>query len=106
MCYNFSMTKFQIQKSNISGNGIFAKEDILAHENIGLGFKKISNTGNPDTDYTRTELGTMINHSENPNVILSQNNNDLFILSTRKIKAGEELFLDYTTIPWEGKREF
>ena len=98
--------KYEIKKSNISGNGIFVKNDIKLNENIGLGFEKIYNTNNPDRDYIRTELGKFINHSNKPNTKLNRVKNKYFIITIRDIRKGEELTLDYNKFDWEGNRDF
>ncbi len=100
------MINLETKKSDIAGDGVFTKEDIASGENIGLGFEKICDTGNPDTDYIRTKLGEKINHSQNPNLRLSENGDKFYFISSREIKSGEELVLDYKSIPWEGKRDF
>jgi hypothetical protein len=97
---------YKIKKSGVSGEGIFAEIDIDSGTNLGVGFEKIGNTGTPDQDYTRTELGEKINHSENPNLELKEEENKFYLITARKIKAGEELFLNYKDIPWQGKSDF
>jgi len=99
------LKKFKIRKSKISGKGVFAKDNINKNSVIGLGFKKIKNTKNPDEDYTRTNLGKYINHSKKPNVKLLKLNNKFFIISIKEIAKNNELFIDYDSFPWEGKRE-
>ena len=67
------MVNLEIKGSNIAGHGVFTRDNIVCGENIGLGFKRISTTGNPDVDYARTSLGEKINHSQDPNIGLLQN---------------------------------
>lgn len=100
------MISLEIKKSSVDGDGVFAKENITNGENMGLGFEKVENTGNPDTDYMRTNLGEKINHSKDSNVRLFQDNNKFYFFSSRDIQQGEELLLDYESIPWDGKRGF
>jgi len=100
------MVSFEIKASKIAGDGVFAKEDITNGENIGLGFKRIGTTGNPDKDYMRTSLGEKINHSQNSNIILSQDADKFYFTSSKDIRSGDELLINYESIPWDGKRDF
>lgn len=97
---------FEIKKSPIAGEGVFAKIRLKKGKNLGLAFEKINNTGIPDRDYRRMDLVAKINHSKNPNLKLLKIKNKFYLKTLRKIKNGEELFLDYYKIPWEGKRGF
>ena len=49
-------------------------------------------------DYIRTPLGGFINHSEDPNVELIEDDNDDYkrLKTLRKIESGEELALKYS----------
>ena len=97
---------YEIKKSKISGKGIFAKINLDKNNNLGIAFKKISNTGNDDKDYERTKLGQYINHSNSNNLDLMQSGTVFFFVTNREIKKGEELIFDYKKFPWEGKRDF
>lgn len=100
------MVNLEIKKSHIAGDGVFTKDDVISGENIGLGYERISTIGNPDVDFMRTSLGEKINHSQDPNVELLQDGDKFYFISLRDIPSGEELFLNYESIPWEGKRDF
>lgn len=100
------MIDLEIKKSDIAGDGVFTKDDIISGENIGLGYERIGTTGKPDVDFMRTSLGEKINHSQDPNVGLLQNGDKFYFISLRDIPSGEELLLNYERIPWEGKRDF
>jgi len=69
-------------------------------------FEKVKNTGNPDQDYTRTDVGKYINHSNKPNMKLHRIKNIFYYRSIDYIRGGMELTIDYKTFPWEGKRDF
>ncbi|MCZ2224543.1 MAG: SET domain-containing protein-lysine N-methyltransferase [Chitinophagales bacterium] len=97
--------KWKVDKSKISGKGIFLKDNVKKDEEIGLGFIKIKNTGNLDKDYKREILGKYLNHSKKPNTKLKIINNEFYIVSIKNIDSGEELFIDYDKFPWEGKKE-
>jgi len=97
---------FEIKKSNISGKGVFAFKNLKENLELGIAFKKISETGNPDKDYLRTDLGTFVNHSKKNNLILKQKGEKFVYVTKKQIKKGEELFLNYNDFPWEGKRDF
>ena len=89
--------------SDIHDIGLFAKEDISIATNFGMSHIQVSNT------IIRTPLGGFINHSDDPNCVKSPtlvtNNDDVKIkqdykqwnlFTTKEIKAGEELTLEYT----------
>tara|TARA_Y100001938_G_scaffold150041_1_gene239346 strand:- start:665 stop:1018 length:354 start_codon:yes stop_codon:yes gene_type:complete len=84
-----------IGPSNIHGAGILAKEDIPGEVVIG-----ISHVYDPNFqhNYIRTPLGGFINHSENPNCELVEDENDEYkrLKTIKKIEAGKELTLKYS----------
>lgn len=97
---------FQKGESKISGTGIFAISDIEADVNIGLAFTRRSNSGIPDKDYQRTDLGKFTNHSKNPNVKPLSKDNLIYFISINKIRTGDEITVNYQEFQWEGKRDF
>ena len=84
----------EIGPSEIHGAGILAKEDIPGEVVIG-----ISHVYDPNFqhDYIRTPLGGFINHSEDANCELVEDENDDYkrLKTLKKIKEGEELTLKY-----------
>ena len=93
--YNPLPEYLMIGPSNIHGAGILAKEDIP-----GEVVKGISHVYDPNFqhDYIRTPLGGFINHSEDPNceLIDDDENTDYKKLKTiKKIEQGQELTLEY-----------
>jgi hypothetical protein len=85
-----------IGPSDIHGAGILAKEDIPGEVVIG-----ITHIYDPNFqhNYIRTPLGGFINHSENPNceLIEDEGDDDYKKLKTlRKIEQGKELTLKYS----------
>jgi hypothetical protein len=85
-----------IGPSSIHGAGIFAKEDIPSGIDIG-----ISHIYDPNFqhDYIRTPLGGFINHSEEPNceLVEDESNSDYRRLkTTSRIEEGRELTLKYS----------
>lgn len=97
---------YVIGKSKTHGKGVFASTNIRPNTNLGLAFTKIKNTNDPDEDYTRTPLGQYVNHSNIPNIKLMNKGNNYYYVAIKPIKRNDELFLDYSTFPWEGKRDF
>jgi hypothetical protein len=88
-----------IGPSDIHGAGIFATEDIPKGIDIG-----ISHIYDPDFlhNYIRTPLGGFINHSENANceLIEDDDNTDYKrIRTTCKIEQKKELTLKYSLYP-------
>ena len=84
-----------IGPSQIHGAGILATEDIPGEVVIG-----ISHVYDPNFqhDYIRTPLGGFINHFEDANCELIEDENDDYkkVKTLRKIKEGEELTLKYS----------
>jgi hypothetical protein len=95
-----------IRESNISGKGVFAVEDIEKDKSLGIAFTKVSDTGDEDVDYTRTELGAFVNHSTDDNLILIKDNDTFIYVTKCKILKDSELLFNYENFPWEGKRNF
>jgi len=93
-------------KSEISGNGVFANTNIKKNKLIGLAFEKVRDTGKPDKDYKRTELGALVNHSKNSNIKLFEKSNKFYYVSSVEIQKDQELTIDYDSFPWEGEKEF
>ena len=86
-----------IKQSSVEGLGLFATKDF--DENVVLGIVHIKNKNFPH-GYIRTALGAFYNHSNDPNCKnLAGFWHQLpvkYIVTTRKIKAGEELTAKYT----------
>ncbi len=84
-----------IGPSNIHGAGIIATEDIPGEIVIG-----ISHIYDPNFqhNYIRTPLGGFINHSEDPNCELTDDEEGDYkeLKTLRKIEQGEELTLKYS----------
>jgi hypothetical protein len=85
-----------IGPSDIHGAGIIAKDDIPNDIEIG-----ISHIYDPNFlhDYIRTPLGGFINHSENPNCELVEDDDDTDykkLKTIKKIEAGKELTVKYS----------
>jgi SET domain-containing protein len=82
-----------IYASLIEGLGLFAKEDIPEGEVIGV--THVQDERFKD-GYIRTATGAFINHSENPNLELVNDNDMKYGKTLRKIKAGEEITTRYS----------
>ncbi len=85
-----------IGPSSIHGAGIFAKDDIPAEIDMG-----ITHVYDPEFqhDYIRTPLGGFINHSEQPNCELIEDESDKTckkVRTLRKVEEGEEITLMYS----------
>ncbi len=88
--YSALPKNLHIKDSMIAGQGLFARTDIPAGEELGLSHLLI------DNEIFRTPLGGFINHSDNPNCEKWLENQRYYIRTIRPIKSGEELFLKYT----------
>ena len=85
-----------IGPSDIDGAGILAKEDIPAEVDLGISHIYDSNFQH---DYIRTPLGGFMNHSDDPNCALiddDENTDYKKIKTIKKIEAGKELTLKYS----------
>lgn len=106
----FKGRAYEIKKSNVSGKGAFSLRFVYHGDGYGIAFKKISNTGNPDKDFIRSSLGEYTNHSDNPNLRVAKTKGDDHIrydfIAIRDIKKGEELFINYNDLDWEGESDF
>tara|TARA_R100001463_G_scaffold2476_1_gene10460 strand:+ start:65 stop:400 length:336 start_codon:yes stop_codon:yes gene_type:complete len=94
--YNPLPEYLSIGPSDIHGAGIIAREDIPGEIVIG-----ISHVYDPNFqhDYIRTPLGGFINHSEEPNCELIEEDDDTDykkLKTIKKINQGEELTLKYS----------
>ena len=94
--YNPLPEYLAIGPSQIHGAGILATEDIPGEVVIG-----ITHVYDPNFqhDYIRTPLGGFINHSENPNCELIEEDEDgdyKKLKTLQKIEATEELTLKYS----------
>ena len=90
MTYQALPKELHIKDSPISGQGIFAKEDIDAMMFIGVSHIIMNDI------IWRTPVGGFINHSDDPNCIKWCEDNIYYVKTIREIKKGEELFLKYT----------
>ena len=90
MTYQALPKELHIKDSPISGQGIFAKEDIDAMMFIGVSHIIMNDI------IWRTPIGGFINHSDDPNCIKWCEGNIYYVKTIREIKKGEELFLKYT----------
>tara|TARA_B100001057_G_C22362208_1_gene761284 strand:- start:297 stop:581 length:285 start_codon:yes stop_codon:yes gene_type:complete len=88
--YQALPTQLHIKDSPISGQGIFAKEDIDPMMFIGVSHIIMNDI------IWRTPIGGFINHSDDPNCIKWCEDNIYYVKTIREIKKGEELFLKYT----------
>ena len=79
-----------VKDSSVSGQGLFALEDIPDDVYLGISHVVV------DEEIMRTPLGGFVNHSDDPNCVKYPVDNKYYIKTIRPIKAGEELFLKYT----------
>jgi len=95
------MQPYYFSKSQIHGQGAFAKRQFAPDEPIEAGiyfflFFPII-----------TKFGSMINHSYNPTCNLKWINGKWYVVANKILKPHEEITLDYRNTPWyiEGPRE-
>ena len=88
----------EVKKSSIEGFGLFAIKNIDKKFDIGMSHIKVPII----CGYVRTSIGGFLNHSENSNCALSleldwDDYKTFNVYTTKKIKVGEELLLNYHT---------
>lgn len=89
--------KYYIDKSNIHGKGVFAKENISRNTQVGVLAKFYFLI-----PVKEGVLGKYINHSNNENCRFQyiKNKNMYMLVSNKKIDKNEELTINYNKTPW------
>ena len=89
--YNITKTKpYYIDDSEIHEDGVFANYDISPNETIGLAISEM----------IITDLGSKINHKNNPNAKVKKSKDNYYLISTEKIPEESEITLNYKDTPW------
>jgi hypothetical protein len=83
---------YEIRDSEIHGKGIFA------NKKINKDCKELVMVVMPNHKYHYTDLGRYMNHSKNPNVVITKDGDSIIANVLRDINPDEELLLDY--FPW------
>jgi SET domain-containing protein len=84
-----------IKKSKLHGLGLFALEDIMPRQDLGITHVEDKRF---TSGYIRTPLGGFINYASTPNCEFIYDKDMLRLKTLRSIRAGEELTVDYR--PW------
>jgi SET domain-containing protein len=90
-----SSSKYYVDKSELGGEGVFAKKRLSNGEVIGLLHTIIK----LHHEYDFTELGKKHNHKDNPNCHNELIDNQRFLVASRDINKGEELTTNYRLQP-------
>ena len=88
--YQALPSRLHVKDSPVSGQGIFAREDIPPGFVLGMSHLVV------DEVIYRTPLGGFINHNDDPNCMKWAEGDKYFVKTLRPIHKGEELFLSYT----------
>jgi hypothetical protein len=80
--------------SSIEGNGIFTTEVLEEGKELGITHVRY-NSEDFHSNYIRTPLGGLVNHSEEPNCELYECGAYLRMKTSREIRASEELTITY-----------
>ncbi len=86
---------YQVKKSKIHGNGVFATRDFHEEEFINV-VAIMHNVRAEDNNFIISDFGKLINHSYEPNGELRDNAGVYTMYATQKIKDGDEMTVDYT----------
>ena len=83
-----------VKDSKVAGQGLFATDDIPEGVDLGISHVVV------DESIMRTPLGGFVNHSETPNCVKIEEDQEwgkiYYIRTIKDIMCGEELFLKYT----------
>lgn len=103
------MNDFVIKDSKVSGKGLFTTIPFQANSILFKFDGKIIKSADPKTVNSRflqigsqtyldieKHMGVFCNHSCNPNCYVKIAVNSVFLLTSRAISAGDELFYDYS----------
>ena len=101
--YTPLMTGLTVKDSCIHGLGLFATKPIEKGLVLGVSHKHDERFQN---NYIRTPLGGFINHSDDPNLVLIEEEDLKYVRTTRDVKVGEELTLKYTLYKVCGDTDF
>ena len=96
----------RVRPSKIHGEGLFTTSPLPKGMNIGLGMRQVSSTGRPDDDYEQTPHAKKVNHSGRPNMKLVREGDDLFMVTTKPVRAGKEITSDYGRASIQVARDF
>ena len=95
-------SKYHVGPSHIHGNGIIASKHIYDNSIIGCAIE-VNRKHGPQGDilsYLITEhLGKWLNHSKTPSAVLKEATGGFYILTTRYLKEGEEITVNYNHTP-------
>jgi len=94
---NFNDKPYSIKKSNISGIGVIADRDFKKGDMLDTAIEREDLVGKADT---RTMFGKSLNHQKNCNAVQKSENNSLNVYANKKIKAGEEITINYNKAPF------
>ena len=88
------MLKWEVQLSDIHGNGVFASTDIQIGESCGLAIPMIQDSEQSRT-FQRNTFGLLINDSTSPNVSTTKVGDDWHFVASRFISKGQEILVSY-----------
>ena len=89
---------FMVKKTPKKGMSLFSKNDISEGDTVG---KLLSKTqGENEREiledlYETNVIGRYINHSSKPNTKPKMKGEEVFLVSTKNIKGGDEITIDY-----------
>jgi hypothetical protein len=84
-----------IDKSDIHGDGLFSNIDVLPDETFAV----IGDSTLLPNEEAVNEYGLYINHLDNPNVVVKIIEPNIVLHSIEPISVGDEIVVDYTTLP-------
>lgn len=104
--YFLGKKPYYISRSKVDGYGLHSVEDFDSGVLLGLAYVRIKHTGDIDEDIIQTEMGRYCNHSKDPNMIVLIKGDRAFFETIKYVQKGDELSVDYRTIPFDGHLDF
>jgi SET domain-containing protein len=89
------MNDWYIDKSNIHGQGVFARRNFVKNEPISIIFIKVHNCGIPERDLVRTEFCRYINHHNEGNCGIYKKNHFYILKALKDIFSDDEITTNY-----------
>jgi hypothetical protein len=87
---------YTVSESNIHGMGLIATKDISDDTDLGLSHIGIGFVNERLVAGEAMEIGQFQNHNRNPNCINRIVRDNLHMITTKDVKCGEELTIDFT----------
>lgn len=86
---------YKLGESKIHGHGLIATKDIKSNVDVGLSHIGIGLVNGKVVAGEATDIGNFQNHNNSPNCINKIVGKDLHMVTTKEIRCGEELTINF-----------